>query len=101
MSLFIMPALFLALSIAFFFGKGAFLIAGYNTKTPAEREKFDKEHDVKKMCRATGMFMFMLAIMTAIIAYYQTQLVTLYCMTAIISMLLFFVTYINLGCKKY
>lgn len=34
--------LFLGLGILFLNGKGAFLIAGYNTKSKAEQEKYDK-----------------------------------------------------------
>lgn len=39
-------------------GRGAFLIAGYNTKSQAEKAKYDE----KKLCRLMGDFMFVLAL---------------------------------------
>lgn len=38
-------------------GRGAFLIAGYNTMSKAEKEKIDE----KKLCRYMGNLMFLLA----------------------------------------
>lgn len=49
--------LFLILGIVFFQGKGAFLIAGYNTSSKAEKEKYDK----LALCKFMGKLMFMLA----------------------------------------
>lgn len=40
-------------------GKGAFLIAGYNTMSPAERAQYDE----KKLCKAMGNFMLVLALL--------------------------------------
>lgn len=40
-------------------GKGAFLIAGYNTMSPAEKAKYDE----KKLCKVMGNFTFMLALL--------------------------------------
>ncbi len=48
---------FVLLGIAFWNGKGAFLIAGYNTSSREEKEKTDE----KKLCRFMGKFMFVLA----------------------------------------
>ena len=45
------------LGIVFSKGKGAFLIAGYNTATPEERARYDE----KALCRCTGKLMFALA----------------------------------------
>ena len=39
-------------------GKGAFLIAGYNTATEEEKEKTDE----KKLCKAVGNLLLILAI---------------------------------------
>ena len=44
-------------------GKGAFLIAGYNTMSPAEKAKYDE----KKLCRLMGNFMFVLALLWTLI----------------------------------
>ncbi len=44
-------------------GKGAFLIAGYNTMSPAEKAQYDE----KKLCRLMGKFMFVLALLWTLI----------------------------------
>lgn len=49
--------LLLILGVIFLKGKGAFLIAGYNTASKAEKEKIDE----KKLCRYMGRLMFALA----------------------------------------
>ena len=46
--------LFIILGIVFFCGKGSFLIAGYNTASPKEKERYDE----KALCRAMGGLMF-------------------------------------------
>jgi|GEM_PF-2539187 len=97
---YIIAGLFALMSIPLFLGKATFFIAGYNTMLPKEKEKFNKEHDVKKMCRATGVLLLVIAVLTAIIGYYNSQTVALYCMITIITIVLFFTTYINVGCKK-
>ncbi len=52
----LIAALFAALGILFASGKGANLIAGYNTASPAEKEKTDE----KKLLKAMSVFMFVL-----------------------------------------
>ena len=52
----IFTALCLLLGILFSMGKGASLIAGYNTSTEAEKAKIDE----KKLCRLVGRLMFIL-----------------------------------------
>ena len=47
----------LLLGLVFSRGKGAFLIAGYNTASKAEKEKYDE----KALCRFMGKLMFALA----------------------------------------
>jgi len=49
--------LFVILGILFLKGKGAFLIAGYNTASKAEKAKIDE----RKLCRYMGKLMFALA----------------------------------------
>lgn len=41
------------LSMLFFSGRGAKLIAGYNTSTPEQRARYDE----RKLCRAMGLVM--------------------------------------------
>ncbi len=45
-------------------GKGAFLIAGYNTSSAEEQAKYDE----KKLCRVTGMGMLVITILLFIMA---------------------------------
>lgn len=58
-SLWIVPALLLVLAIIFLLGKGAFLIAGYNTSSKQEKEKYD----TKSLCRFMGKVCLVLAAM--------------------------------------
>lgn len=50
-------ALFILLGILFSCGKGAFLIAGYNTASKYEKAKYDE----KALCKFMGKLMFTLA----------------------------------------
>lgn len=50
--------LFIILGIVFIQGKGAFLIAGYNTSSKAEKEKYNE----KALCRFMGKMMFLFAV---------------------------------------
>ncbi len=60
----IILAVFLLLGFLFRKGKGAFLIAGYNTASKAQKEKIDKD----KLCRLMSNLMFALAACWAVIA---------------------------------
>lgn len=50
--------LFLLLGLVFIRGQGAFLIAGYNTSSRAEKEKYDE----LALCRFMGKIMFLFAL---------------------------------------
>lgn len=52
-----MATVFMLLGVLFSRGKGAFLIAGYNTASAAERARYDE----KALCRFLGKLMFALA----------------------------------------
>lgn len=56
--------LFLLLGILFRLGKGAVLIAGYNTAPQREKEQIDE----KKLCKYMSNLMFVLAACWAIVA---------------------------------
>ena len=56
--------LFILLGLLFARGKGAGLIAGYNTMSAREKEKYDK----KKLCKAMAKLMFALAACWAVLA---------------------------------
>ena len=53
----VVMALFIGLGILFSKGKGAFLIAGYNTMPREKKERYDKN----ALCRFMGKLMFALA----------------------------------------
>ena len=53
----VMIMVFVILGVIFLNGKGAFLIAGYNTASKAEKQKTDE----KKLCSFMGKMMFILA----------------------------------------
>ena len=57
-------ALFFLLGLLFARGKGAGLIAGYNTMSAREKEKYDK----KKLCKAISKLMFVLGACWAVLA---------------------------------
>ena len=53
----ILFCVFIALGIVFSLGKGAKLIAGYNTASPSEKAKYDE----KKLWKGVGKLMFIIA----------------------------------------
>ena len=57
-------AILIFLGILFYFGKGAGLIAGYNTSSAAEKAKYDE----KKLCKCMSKLMFALAACWLVIA---------------------------------
>lgn len=62
--------LFAVISIAFFMGKGSFLIAGYNTASKQEKEKYDE----KKLLRVMGGGLGIITIIMAINTFYKSEL---------------------------
>lgn len=60
----IVAAFFVLLGVTFSCGKGGFLIAGYNTSSPEEKEEYDE----KALCRATGCLMFAFAACAGVVA---------------------------------
>lgn len=57
--------LFFILGIFLFCGKGSFLIAGFNTATAEEKQKYNQ----KKLCRAVSIVCLVCAVMLCIMAY--------------------------------
>lgn len=57
--------LFLILGIVLFCGKGSWLIAGYNTMSPQEQEKYDE----KKLCKAACAVCLLCSLMLFIMSY--------------------------------
>lgn len=53
----------LALSALLLSGRGSFLIAGYNTSSKEEKEKYDE----KALCRFMGKFLLFIAVLSMLI----------------------------------
>ncbi len=63
--LLVMALVFLVMAIFLLMGKGAWLIAGYNTASQEERDKYDE----KKLCRATGLICLLCAVLMCVLAW--------------------------------
>ena len=53
-----------ALAVTFLSGRGSWLIAGYNTSSKKEKEKYDE----KKLCRVMGCGMSLITLLTFVLA---------------------------------
>ena len=62
--------LFAAISIVLLFGKGSFLIAGYNTASAEKKAKFN----AKRLCRVVGGGLSVLTVFMALNAIYEAEL---------------------------
>ena len=60
----VLALLFLLFSALVFCGKGAWLIAGYNTMSEQEKEQYDQ----KKLCSAMGLFSLICCLMLCAMA---------------------------------
>lgn len=56
-SMFITPLILVILGVILRLGKASFLIAGYNTSSKQEKEKYDE----KALCKFTGNLLFVIA----------------------------------------
>lgn len=97
----VMIALFVLLGVLFARGKGLDLIAGYNTLSAREKEKYDKE----KLCKAMSRMMFLLAGTWAVAAagdVFHTKSLYWVGMTLFLAVVIGGVIYMNTGnrCKK-
>lgn len=63
-------ALFGAISLALLLGRGSWLIAGYNTASPEEKQKYDQ----KRLCRVTGGGMAVITLLLAAMALWEDVL---------------------------
>ncbi len=64
-SIIILTLIFLVMGILLFQGKCSWLIAGYNTLSKEEKEKYDE----RKLCRGTSIVCLVISIMLIIMAY--------------------------------
>lgn len=66
----IMAALMFVLSAFFFKGRGAMLVAGYNTASEEEKRKYDE----KKLLKAMGTAVFAIGVMLIAMSVYMYML---------------------------
>jgi cell division protein FtsW (lipid II flippase) len=66
----VVVGLLAVLSIVLLMEKGSFMIAGYNTASKQEKEKYD----VKKLCRVLGAGLGIITIISVIYLYYEYNL---------------------------
>lgn len=88
--------LLLILGIALLQGKGAWLIAGYNTLSDEEKAKYDE----KALCKATGKMMFGITFSMAFIflgELFQVEGFVITGVVLMIAIILVGIIYINTG----
>lgn len=88
--------LFVLLGIVFINGKGAFLIAGYNTSSKAEKAKYDE----KALCKFMGKMMFLFALCFAIAAFsdFLNSMIPMWVgMSLFLGTIVFMLIYANTG----
>lgn len=88
-SVFMIPAI-----IALSMGKGAFLIAGYNTSSKEEKAKYDE----KKLCRSLAVLLLFVEVCVAIQTY--TPIDPIYTLMIMMPAIVICVCYANFKCKK-
>lgn len=66
----ILVALMFVLSIVLLMGKGSFLIAGYNTSTKEQKQRYNE----KRLCRVVGGGLSIITIIVGISAFYKFDL---------------------------
>lgn len=69
MLLWVMIGIFLAMSIAFLMGKGASLIAGYNTASRKEKDRYNE----KRLCQVMGIGTLMITLSLVGMAVFQEK----------------------------
>ena len=92
-------AIMTLLSIVLLSGRGAFLIAGYNTASKKEKSKFDE----KKLCRVTGIGMSVISIFLLVMAILNDNLPTYFTyifFSAIVVDVIVMLILMNTICKK-
>ena len=93
----ILIIVFIILGIISLAGKGGFLIAGYNTASKKEKDKYD----AKKLNRCMAIMYFVLAIAMGITAYIDTdEFATYFLLPVVFITIAFILIAANTYCKK-
>jgi drug/metabolite transporter (DMT)-like permease len=92
-------AIILIMSLVLISGHGAGLIAGYNTASKAEQDKYD----AKKLSRVTGIGMAVIAVLIGVMGLLEDVLPASFAYVALVIIVMVCVAIIILGntiCKK-
>lgn len=93
----ILTVIFAIMGITFAFGKGGFLIAGYNTASDEDKAKYDE----RKLNRCFSIFCFGIALVIGIMGYIDTEAFAVHVGLPCIFMLVIFILVTsNTYCKK-
>ena len=92
----IIIALLVVMAIVLLQGKGAFLIAGYNTMSPAKKARYDE----KALCRSIGWLFIAVAVCFALIPagiYFELPWLSYLSMALVLAAIIGFAIYANTG----
>lgn len=93
----IITVLFTIMGVVFAFGKGGFLIAGYNTASNEDKAKYDK----RKLNRCFSIFCFGIAVVVGITGYINTEMFAVHVgLPCILILMIFIFAVSNTYCKK-
>lgn len=93
---YIVIAILVVSAVLFLFGKGGFLLAGYNTMPLEEKEKINE----KKLLRWAGVLLLLIAAILALVFFTNIRHMTTVCTAAIVVICLGFVIFANSGFFK-
>lgn len=91
----VLAILFALLAVPLLMGKGAWLIAGYNTANKEEKSKYNE----KKLCRTMGAMLAVMAILTGLLAIIDTEQFAIVYGVLLTIAIVIGIVYANIGCK--
>lgn len=97
--MYVVAAVFALMTILFLFGRGSWLIAGYNTMSAEEKSKYNE----KKMCRGMGVgfgFLTVLVFVSVLFANVLPAYFAYIMLALIIFDVVVMIVWGNLACKK-
>ena len=77
-------AFLVLLGVMIFNGKGMWLVAGFNTMSPKEKEEFERNYDIKKYQKTIGVFLSLLGFSMLLFATDIGMLISSFVMTGLI-----------------
>lgn len=92
----IVVIIFFTMSVLLLSGRGAFLIAGYNTASKEEKEQYDE----KKLCRTMGVTLLFITIATAFLNIVNTKSFGVFYGVFVVLATIVTIIYTNKKCVK-